>query len=259
MKLNIDDVGVHIDGKDLLAAVTMTCAPQRVTGLLGPNGSGKTTLLNVVAGLRRPTAGVVRLDDHHDVHRMKTRQRARLMAIVEQRPSTVLNLTARDVAALGRLPHRSRWATGDPHGADIVDRALRSVDAVHYADCAWQQLSGGEQQRIHLARALAQEPEVLLLDEPTNHLDLAHQLRFLERARNLGITTIIALHDLNLAAAFCDDVAVLDNGALVGHGPVEEVLRRDLVAEVYAVDADVEPHPGRRGLHVRWNRALEPR
>jgi len=256
MKIEMTDIGVRADGRDLIAGVSMTCTPGKVTALLGPNGSGKTTLLNVVAGLRRPTTGNVNVDEY-DVHRLPARQRSRLLALVEQQASTGLNLTARDVASLGRIPHRSRWGAGDSDGAAVVQRCLDAVDAASYADRPWAQLSGGERQRVHLARTLAQEPRVLLLDEPTNHLDLAHQLRFLERLRGLGLTTVVALHDLDLAAAYADDVAVLDGGRLVRHGPVDSTLDRTVVADVYRVDVTVEPHPIRANPHVRWNHALE--
>ncbi len=256
MRLQISGVGVQIEGHDILSDVTALCPSGEVTGLLGPNGSGKSTLLGVVAGLRRPTTGTVQLDDL-DLHRLPARRRARLVALVEQQSATGLNLTARDVVALGRIPHRSRFTPRDNRGAEIVQRSLVLADAEQYADRPWPKLSGGEQQRIHLARALAQEPTLLLLDEPTNHLDLAHQLRFLEVARGLGITTLVALHDLNLAAAYCDSVAILDEGRLVRHGPVASVLDDDVVADVYRVDVTVGPHPARANPHIRWNRPLE--
>ncbi|ANH40256.1 Iron(3+)-hydroxamate import ATP-binding protein FhuC [Nocardioides dokdonensis FR1436] len=241
----------------VLDTVTLQCRPGRVTGLLGPNGSGKTTLLHVAAGLRRPDAGSVRLDGV-DVHRMRARQRARRLALVEQHAATGLALTVRQVVELGRTPYRSRLGSGPVRGEDAaaVAEAMALARVEHLADCDWARLSGGERQRTQLARALAQQPALLLLDEPTNHLDLGHQLDFLERVRGRGLTTLAALHDLELAAGFCDDVVVLDGGRVRAAGPVAEVLTPDLVAEVYGVDIDVEAHPRRPASHVRWNSVL---
>lgn len=252
MRLTGEDLGWTVDGTTIVDDVSLDCRDGAVTGLLGPNGSGKTSLLRMLAGLTRPGAGLVRLGGA-DLHRMRPRDRARAVALVEQEASTGLDLTVRQVVELGRSPYRSRFATGDPAGAAVVERSMGLARVGHLADRRWPSLSGGERQRAHLARALAQEPAVLLLDEPTNHLDLRHQLEFLERVRGLGLTVVAALHDLELAAAYCDDVAVLDAGRLVAHGPVAEVLTSDLVAQVYAVDVAVERHPVHDRPHVRWN------
>lgn len=250
----VDWVVVRLGGTTVLDGVSLACRPGRVTGLLGPNGSGKTTLLHTVAGLRRPAAGRVLLGGQ-DVHALRARERARLVALVEQVASTSLELPVRQVVDLGRVAHRVRFGPplSDPDGADAVARAMATAQVEHLADRSWHALSGGERQRVHLARALAQEPAVLLLDEPTNHLDLGHQLDFLERVRGLGLTTVAALHDLELAAAYCDDLVVLDRGRLVAHGPVAEVLTPALVAEVYGVRVTVEPHPTQPRPHVRWD------
>jgi len=254
--IEVSGLRVSVPGRDLLAGIDLSLAAARVTGLLGPNGSGKTTLLSTLAGVRRPSAGNVRIDGD-DVRQMSARRRARLLALVEQHATTGLELTAHDVVALGRIPHRSRFGAGDPGGPAAIARALETVMATDLADKPWHRLSGGERQRVQLARALAQEPSVLLLDEPTNHLDLAHQLRFLDRVRALGLTTVVALHDLDLAAAYCDEVVVLEQGRVVRHGSVEQTLERELVADVYRVDVAVEPHPARPQPHIRWNAPLE--
>ncbi|MEP7736593.1 ABC transporter ATP-binding protein [Nocardioides sp. 31GB23] len=260
--LEAGDVGLRVAGRaqPVLAGVDLVCRPGRVTGLLGPNGSGKTSLLHVVAGLRRPGAGAVHLDGA-DVHRMPARLRARRLALVEQHAETTLALSVQQVVALGRTPHRSRWGAGSLDGQDAraVEQAMRLVSVDHLADRGWDRLSGGERQRTQLARALAQEPAVLLLDEPTNHLDLRHQLDFLERVRERGLTTLAALHDLEMAAAYCDDVVVLREGRVAAAGPVARVLTPALVADVYGVDVDVETHPRRTAPHVRWNGVLAAR
>lgn len=238
MRLAAEGLSRVIDGHRILDRVDLSVAPGGLTVVLGPNGSGKTTLLHLLAGLTRPSEGRVLLDDR-DLHSLRSRERARLIALVEQHPSTNLDLRVRDVVALGRIPHRGRWpGAGDP-GASAIDAGLETAEVSHLAHRRWTSLSGGERQRVHLARALAQRPEVLLLDEPTNHLDLHHQLSFLATVSRLPITTVAVLHDVDLAAAFGDQVAVLAKGGLVASGPMEQTLTEDLIDRAFAVRATI--------------------
>ncbi len=258
VELKVDGIAWSAKSRVIIDDISFACTPGSVTGIIGPNGSGKSTLLSVVAGLRRPTRGAVWAGGA-DVHALAGRERARRIALVEQEASTSLDLTVRDVVALGRIPHGSRWRTsGDVDDRDgLLARAMDFAKVGHLADRDWQTLSGGERQRAQLARAIAQEPGILLLDEPTNHLDLQHQIDFLGHVRELGLTTVAALHDLELTGAFCDQVVVLSQGRLIAAGPVSEVLTAAMIAEVYGVDAVVEPHPVRSRPHVRWNGVLE--
>ncbi|MFE6868616.1 ABC transporter ATP-binding protein [Kitasatospora sp. NPDC057692] len=254
---------MRIGGATLLDAVSLAFAPGRVTGLLGPNGAGKTTLLRTVAGLTRPSAGRVLLDGE-DLHTLTARRRARQVAFMEQQADTRLSLSVRQVIDLGRTPHRGRWpvpasTAADAHERSVFAEAVAAADVGHLLGRSWPTLSGGERQRVQLARALVQEPGVLLLDEPTNHLDLRHQLGFLDTVRRPGITTVAALHDLELAAAYCDDIAVLLHGRLVAHGPASQVLTSPMIAQVYGVDATVERHPRHDRPHIRWNGLLHER
>jgi iron complex transport system ATP-binding protein len=243
----------------VLDGVDITAPAGTVTGLLGPNGSGKTTLLHLLVGLRRPTEGTVRLTDDRgtrDLAELSARERGRTLALVAQHADTTLDLAVRDVVELGRTPHRGPWR-GTDAGDAVVDHALRLTGVADLADRVWATLSGGERQRVQLARALAQEPAVLVLDEPTNHLDLGHQLEFLDLVRELGLTTIAALHDLDLAASYCDRLVVLDDGGVAGAGDVAEVLTEDLVAKVYGVRVDID-RPGRTDgrTRVRWQELI---
>lgn len=245
MELTLSGVGTRLGGRWVVDGIDATPPARALTGLLGPNGAGKTTLLRLVAGVLPPAAGAVLVDDgagsRVPVDALPRRQRARRIALLEQESSATVPLLVREVVALGRVPYRSWWGS-DPDEA-AVDRALAAADASHLADRPWGSLSGGERQRVHIARALAQQPELLLLDEPTNHLDVSAQLSLLAFVRSLGTTTVAALHDLNLAATFCDHVLVLSSGRLAAAGPPEDVLTPDLVRAVYHVDADVLVHP----------------
>ncbi|GEL94403.1 putative F420-0 ABC transporter ATP-binding protein [Cellulomonas composti] len=259
MDVRIERLGVRLGGRWVVDGVVATPPSGALTGLLGPNGAGKTTLLRLVAGLLAPEAGAVLLDERA-VHDVERRERARRIALLEQDSSSALPLTVREVVALGRIPHRSAWGADPDPGA--VDVALASASATHLADRPWAQLSGGERQRVHVARALAQQPALLLLDEPTNHLDIAAQLSMLDFVHRLGAdgtTTIAALHDLNLAATFCDHVLVLAQGRLVAAGPPTDVLTADLIHEVWGVQADVLTHPRTGRPLIAWGRATPDR
>ncbi|GAA2050504.1 ABC transporter ATP-binding protein [Williamsia deligens] len=238
MTLRALDVSWDRGGAMVLDGVSVEPETGETVGLLGPNGSGKSSLLRLLAGFDRPSAGAVRLGDT-DLRGVRRREIARSLAVVAQESGTDVAIRVRDVVALGRLPHRG--PLGPDHASDraAVDRALTHAGLVDKADRLWHQLSGGERQRVQIARALAQEPTHLLLDEPTNHLDIRHQLDLLDLVARLPVTAVVALHDLNLAAMFCDHIVVLRAGRVVAAGRPAEVLTSDLIADVYEVTADV--------------------
>ncbi len=225
--LVVDDVSLHP-------------RPGSTVGLLGPNGSGKSSLLRLLQGAARPDAGQVLLDDR-PLASWKRREMARTVAVVTQHAETDADIVVRDVVRLGRTPHRPVWGGSTAGDERAVDAALERVGLSDKADRLWHTLSGGERQRAQIARALAQEPRELLLDEPTNHLDIRHQLDILALVAALPVTSIIALHDLNLAATYCDTVLVLRAGSVVAAGAPAEVLTPALIADVYEVRARVIP------------------
>jgi len=233
------DISVLVGGRHLLADVAIEAPPGRITALLGPNGAGKSTLLRAVAGVSRPASGSVHLDGL-DLLALGRRERARRVALVEQDATSELGVRVRDVVALGRTPHQGILGGGDPTGEDIVDAALERAGASDITHRELPTLSGGERQRVMLARALAQQPRLILLDEPTNHLDVAAQLQTLQVLESLareGVTVVAALHELSLAAAFADQVVVLDRGRVIASGPTRTTLAPELIAAVYGVRA----------------------
>lgn len=253
MRVVVDSIDWGVKDLTILHEVSAEFPSGTVTGLIGPNGSGKTSLLHVIAGLRRPARGVVQINGEN-VHDWPTRARARRIALLEQHATTTLDLTVRQVVELGRIPHRGRWPGPLDEGREQVDEALKLGRVDDLADRRWQTLSGGERQRVQLARALAQEPSLLMLDEPTNHLDLRHQLEFLSTVRDLGITTVAALHDLDLAAAYCDRLVVMQGGHVVAAGAVDDVLSSELVLDVYGVRTTIERHEAAQRVSVVWHR-----
>ncbi|QIK83203.1 ABC transporter ATP-binding protein [Sanguibacter sp. HDW7] len=234
-----------VAGRRIVDDVSFRAPAGAITGLLGPNGSGKSSLLRLVAGVTRAEAGTTTFDEA-DLATLGRRERARVAAFVEQDASADRSLTVADAVELGRLPHRGWFAAPSTEDEAAVSTALARAGALDLADRDLGTLSGGERQRAHVARALAQEPRLLLLDEPTNHLDVAAQRELLTLLAGLaddGTTVLTALHDLTLAAAWCDHVVVLDGGRVVAEGPVEEVLVPDVVEAVWGVRPDVLTHP----------------
>jgi iron complex transport system ATP-binding protein len=263
MSFRLKDVCWESGGRMIVDGVSLDVAPGETLGLLGPNGSGKSSLLRLICRLRQVTSGVITLGDEKDseidINRLSRRAMARRMALVEQQASTEAEVTLLDVVRLGRTPHLgplSPWAAADDQA---IANALRQVGLEAKCWQPWHTLSGGERQRAHLARALAQEPRELLLDEPTNHLDIQHQIDILALVSRLPITSIIALHDLNLAAMFCDRLVVLQAGRVVAGGTPQQVMTPALLRDVFGVTAHVEvsPYHGRPHIHFAMSRGQD--
>ncbi|MEU6599731.1 ABC transporter ATP-binding protein [Streptomyces flaveolus] len=249
MRLDIDQVTIEAAGARLVDRVRLAADSGTFVGLVGPNGSGKSTLLRTVYRALRPAAGAVRLDGD-DLHAMDPRAAARALAALPQESSAEFDFTVAEVVAMGRLPHRGRTAASD---REICARAMDRTGVAHLADRGFPGLSGGEKQRVLIARALAQQPRVLILDEPTNHLDIAHQLDVLALVRDSGLTVLAALHDLNLAAAHCDVLYVIDKGRIAAAGPPHDVLRPALLAEVFGIRAHPVRHPGTGAVQLLFD------
>ncbi|MFC0582977.1 ABC transporter ATP-binding protein [Micrococcoides hystricis] len=234
--LQASGLGVSRGSRDILSGINLRIHAGEKVGLLGPNGSGKTSLLRVLAGMVAPDEGSVQLHGR-ELSKLPDRHRARLLALVAQEEATELPFTARDVLLLGRTAGQPDW---HPHRrcdhAAVEDLAQR-WELTGLLDRSLQEMSGGERRRVLLARAFAQRSALLLLDEPTNHLDLRHQHQLLDHLRASSETTVMALHDLDLAASYCTRVLVLHDGHIVADGHPSTVLTQELIRQVWQVQA----------------------
>ncbi len=234
--LRYADVTVELGGRVVVRGVSFTAARGAVTALLGPNGAGKSTCLRATLGLV-PSTGAVTLDGD-DLRRATPADRARRVAYVPQRSRLVAALSVRRVVGQGRFVHRSVLAAPSRADRQAVDAAIAATRIGALVDRPFTELSGGEQQRVLLARALATGARTILLDEPTSALDVGHALAMLETLRSLaagGCCVVAVLHDLNEARRWADAAVLLDDGVVVGAGPAEEVVAPDPVRSVYGV------------------------
>jgi iron complex transport system ATP-binding protein len=253
MSIKADNITWKIGAKTVLNGVSFEAPAGKMLGLLGPNGSGKTSLLRLLAGLKRPNSGRITLQEK-DLQQMSRRSIARRVAFVEQHSTTNANLRVIDVVKLGRFPHRSMFSGWTSADDEAVEDALKRAGMKEKREDRWQSLSGGEKQRTHIARALAQSPKELILDEPTNHLDIQHQIGLMRLVAGLPVTSVIALHDLNHAAMFCDQLIIMQQGGIVASGAPEDVLTEDLLRNVFAVEARIETSPHHARPHIHYLR-----
>lgn len=243
------DVTWSVANRKILDDVSLGVASGEIVGILGPNGSGKSTLLRCLYRRIVPDRGHIRIAGL-ELARSRPGAIARRVAVVLQDSEVDGNLTIEQVVALGRLPHQGFFAGHRPSDLEVVRRVAERTGVADLRYRRYGSLSGGERQRVQLARALAAEPEVLLLDEPTNHLDLRHQLQLARLIAGLDVTTIVVLHDLNLALSLCRRVLVLDHGRVVADGEPRTVLTKDLIAQVWGVGASFLSTPDGRQVII---------
>lgn len=234
-----------------LRDASLHVAPGEFVGLIGPNGSGKTSLLRCAYRFSQPAQGEVLLDQAN-LWQQQPRWCAQRIAVVLQEFPDAFGLTVDEVVAMGRTPHKGLFDGDTLQDLQIIRDALACVGMLGFEDHAFATLSGGEKQRVILARALTQQPQLLILDEPTNHLDPRYQLELLQLVKRLEIGTLASIHDLNLAAAFCDRLYVIDGGKFVASGTPAEVLTVDLLRQVFGVEALVDSHPLSGYPRITW-------
>ena len=238
MEIEAKEIQSVLSGNHILKGVDLTAGRQELLGVIGPNGSGKSTLLKCIYRVLKPTAGAVYLDGK-PLEQLSYRKSAQEVAVVAQHNYYNFDFCVRDVVLMGRAPHKRPLERDTAEDYRIVAEALETVGMADFADRTFSTLSGGEQQRVILARALAQQTPCLILDEPTNHLDIKFQLQLMDLVRGLNRTVIAAIHDLNIAALYCDRLCAVKDGKIVGEGTPRELLTPEFIRKVYEVDAQV--------------------
>ncbi|MBT3190552.1 MAG: heme ABC transporter ATP-binding protein [Anaerolineae bacterium] len=244
--LKIDSLTVAYDDKVVLQNVSFDVQPGEILALIGPNGTGKSTLIRALSGVVPIASGQVSIDGQN-LSELSANQRAKIMAVVPQARQLGGAFSVEQAVMMGRTPYLNWIGQESESDKAVVRLALEQTNLTGFADRQIAQLSGGEQQRVLLARALSQSTPVLLLDEPTNHLDLQHQTNLLSIVKRLAkekeLIVIVAMHDLNLVSFFADKVALLVNGELRGLGTPEKVMQKDAISAAYQTPVEIIQHP----------------
>ncbi|MFJ7922231.1 ABC transporter ATP-binding protein [Lysinibacillus fusiformis] len=252
MKLTVNNLSFSVSDIEIIKSISLKVNEGQFVGIIGPNGCGKSTLLKNIYKVTKPTSGMIFLDDL-DIVKSSPKAIAKKMGVVGQFNNTNFDFTIRDMVMMGRTPHKKTLESDSKEDEDLVNSALRKVNLKQHELKHFSYLSGGEKQRVILARALAQEPQFLILDEPTNHLDIKYQIQILSLVQSLKIGTLAALHDLSLAAMYCEYLYVIKDGQVLTHGKPEEILTPALVKEVYEVDCQIYKNEYTNNLVIAYH------
>ncbi len=242
MELNVRNVCVSINKKEIVKDVSLCVKNKQFVGIIGANGCGKSTLLKSIYKSLKPQEGSVFLDKV-DLLNSPPKKVSQKMSVVGQFNEISFDLTVFQMVMLGRTPHKNLLDSDTKEDIDIVHRAIEQTNLTEYMNRSYLTLSGGEKQRVILARAIAQQPSFLVLDEPTNHLDIRYQLEVLHCVKNLNIGVLAALHDLQMAAEYCDYIYAMKKGRIIAHGNPKELFTEELVADLYDVKCKIYENP----------------
>ncbi|MDP6346851.1 MAG: ABC transporter ATP-binding protein [Dehalococcoidia bacterium] len=249
-RLEVEEVSIAYGDRTVVRHITLNAASGEVVGLIGPNGSGKTSLIRAISRVVPISEGHILLDGL-DVSRISRQQLARLVGVVSQNPHLPETFTALEIVLMGRNPHLGLLRYEGPRDFAICQWAMEATRCWHLYQRHMGEISGGERQRVVIARALAQQPRVLLLDEPTANLDINHQLELMKLIEGLkeNLLVLIAIHDLNLASQYCDRLVMVSDGTMFTQGKPAQVITRENIRTVYGADVLIHPHPA-NGLPV---------
>lgn len=242
MKLTIEHLNLSIKQRTLLEDISLKTKDGQFVGLIGANGSGKSTLLKTIYKTLKPDSGEIYLDELNILHSSEKKV-AQNLSVVSQFNELSFDLTVKQMVMLGRTPHKRLLEQENKQDLQIVEHSLKTTNLLEYQDRSFLSLSGGEKQRVILARAIAQEPQFMILDEPCNHLDIRYQLEIMEIVKNLDIGILAALHSLEDACRYCDELYVLKHGNIIAHGKPKEILTETLIEEVYGVKCKIYQNP----------------
>ncbi|WP_297968123.1 ABC transporter ATP-binding protein [uncultured Anaerovibrio sp.] len=238
MNIKIDNLFVKLGNKPIIKGLNLSINSGELVGIIGPNGSGKSTLLRTIYRVLKPETGVIYFDGIN-IQDKSYKETARQLSVVSQHNNFSFDFSVGSVVVMGRAPHKRLMEQNNSDDYRLVREALTRVGLSGFEKRRFNTLSGGEQQRVILARALVQNTETLILDEPTNHLDIKYQLQLMSMVKNIGCTTIAAIHDLNIAVMYCDKIVVIKAGQLMGVGTPDELITPELIWDIYGVNATI--------------------
>ncbi|RBP88722.1 iron complex transport system ATP-binding protein [Cytobacillus firmus] len=247
--IQVKNMSFSVPDKQILNNITFSVEQGKFVGIIGPNGSGKSTMLKIIYRHLKQTSGLVTLYEK-DILDISQKKLAQELAVVSQETPVLFDFTVKDLVMMGRTPYKKWLAADNQEDFAIVEESMMLANVLHLENRTFSQLSGGEKKRVMLARALAQQANILILDEPTNHLDIEHQYQLMDLVKELPITIVAALHDLNLAAGYCDELLVMNHGALYTAGTPEQVLTEETLREVFRMLAGVSKNPFTKKLHL---------
>jgi iron complex transport system ATP-binding protein len=250
--ISVHDVKVTYDGIIALDGLSLSVADGEFVGLIGPNGCGKSTLVRVISGIVLPHRGRVELKSS-PLEEMSRREIARTVAVVPQESYFFLDFRCLDIVLMGRNPYLPRFQSETEEDYHVALDAMKVTDTLHLRDRGVNEISGGEKQRVVIARALAQKPRILLLDEPTAHLDIDHEIEIfdlLKRLNREGLTILVVSHDINVAAEYCERILLMVKGRLAAEGSPEDVITHDILHGVYGARVLVGRNPRTGAPHV---------
>ncbi|MCS0673585.1 ABC transporter ATP-binding protein [Cytobacillus firmus] len=247
--IQVKNMSFSVPDKQILNNISFSVEQGKFVGIIGPNGSGKSTMLKIIYRHLKQTSGFVTLYEK-DILDISQKKLAQELAVVSQETPVLFDFTVKDLVMMGRTPYKKWLAADNREDFAIVEESMMLANVIHLKNRTFSQLSGGEKKRVMLARALAQQANLLILDEPTNHLDIEHQYQLMDLVKDLPITIVAALHDLNLAAGYCDELLVMNDGALYMAGTPEQVLTEETLREVFRMQAGVSKNPFTKKLHL---------
>lgn len=246
-----DQLSWSVADQLVLDNLNFSLPSNRFIGILGPNGAGKSTLLRCLYRYLKPTLGQVTFNGEN-IWQTNAKSFSQQVAVVLQHTPQDFNLSVFDVVAQGQIPHNSWWSALQANNNQPIFDAIEKVGLSHKTQQNFDSLSGGEKQRVMIARAIVQQPKVLIMDEPTSHLDVKYQIQIMELTKSLGISVIATFHDLNLASAICDHLLLIKRGRLIGQGEPEQVLTEQNLSNVFDVCCEITPHPQHKSPHVTY-------
>ena len=249
-KLQVENLTYDIGGTRILKGITFDVEENTFVGVIGPNGSGKSTMLKSIYGVNRPSGGYIYFEGENLLE-VSGKDRAKKIAVLAQESGGQFDFSVQQVVEMGRYPHKDTLENYSKHDLEIVDRVLREMKLDNYRERSFNTLSGGEKQRVLIARLLVQESKFIILDEPTNHLDIGYQIEIMNIIKKMGVTVLSAIHDMNMAAIYCDKLVIMKKGEVITQGSVEETLTSEMLKDLFNVEAEIHDLKGRK--HVIYN------